>query len=123
MGGRRSYAESKPETVALAKELHGQRLSLSKFAAELAARGHLTASGRPYVASAVHEMSGRAAHFQRTSGHLRGNAGQFVLGRPTFLGAAAGRNPTTLCPMWRETKIAALNVLKKICNCGTRNEE
>src|SRR4026209_350812 len=58
-GGRRSYAESKPETVALAEELHGQRLSLSKFAAELAARGHLTASGRPYVASAVQEMSGQ----------------------------------------------------------------
>jgi hypothetical protein len=33
--GRRSYAESNPETVALAKELHGQRMSLRKIAAEL----------------------------------------------------------------------------------------
>jgi DNA invertase Pin-like site-specific DNA recombinase len=54
--GRRSYAESKPETVALAKELHGQRMSLRKIAAELAARGHLTAYGKPYVASAVQRM-------------------------------------------------------------------
>src|SRR6476646_1494562 len=47
--GRRSYAEAKPETVALAKKLHGQRLSLRKIAAELAASGHLTAYGKPYV--------------------------------------------------------------------------
>jgi DNA invertase Pin-like site-specific DNA recombinase len=56
--GRRSYAESKPETVALAKELHGQRMSLRKIAAELAARGHLTAYGKPYVPSAVQTMLG-----------------------------------------------------------------
>jgi DNA invertase Pin-like site-specific DNA recombinase len=56
--GRRSYAESKPETVALAKELHGKRMSLRKIAAELAARGHLTAYGKPYVASAVQSMLG-----------------------------------------------------------------
>jgi Resolvase, N terminal domain len=51
--GRKSYAEAKPETVALAKELHGQCMSLRRIAAELAARGHLTAYGKPYVASAV----------------------------------------------------------------------
>jgi hypothetical protein len=45
--GHRSYAESKPETVALAKELHGRRMSLRQIAAELAARGHLTAYGKP----------------------------------------------------------------------------
>jgi hypothetical protein len=73
VGGRRSYAESKPETVALAKELHGQRLSLSKFAAELAARGHLTASGRPYVASAVQEMSGASRTLPT---HQRPSVGQ-----------------------------------------------
>jgi hypothetical protein len=56
--GRRSYAEAKPETVALAKKLHGQRLSLRKIAAELAASGHLTAYGKPYVASAVQTMLG-----------------------------------------------------------------
>jgi hypothetical protein len=44
--------------VALAKELHGQRMSLRKIAAELAARGHLTAYGKPYVASAVQSMLG-----------------------------------------------------------------
>ena len=54
--GRRSHAEAKPETVALANELHGQRMSLPKLAAELAARGHLTAYGKPYVASAVQNM-------------------------------------------------------------------
>jgi hypothetical protein len=56
--GRKSYAEAKPETVALAKELHGKRMSLRKIAAELAARGHLTAYGKPYVASAVQTMLG-----------------------------------------------------------------
>jgi Resolvase, N terminal domain len=40
-------ATAKPETVALAKELHGQCMSLRRIAAELAARGHLTAYGKP----------------------------------------------------------------------------
>jgi hypothetical protein len=31
-------------------------MSLRKIAAELAARGHLTAYGKPYVASAVQSM-------------------------------------------------------------------
>jgi len=57
-GGRKSYAEAKPETVALAKELRGQRMSLRKISAALAAHGHLTARGRPYVASAVQAMLG-----------------------------------------------------------------
>jgi hypothetical protein len=39
---RKSYAEARPDTVALAKELHANRLSYRKIAAELAARGHLT---------------------------------------------------------------------------------
>jgi hypothetical protein len=34
------------------------RMSLRKIAAELAARGHLTAYGKPYVASAVQSMLG-----------------------------------------------------------------
>jgi hypothetical protein len=34
------------------------RMSLRKIAAELAARGHLTAYGKPYVASAVQKMLG-----------------------------------------------------------------
>jgi DNA invertase Pin-like site-specific DNA recombinase len=53
--GRKSYAEAKPETVALVKEL-AQRLSYRKIAAELATRGHLTSGGRPYVASAIQAM-------------------------------------------------------------------
>ena len=57
-GGRKSFAEAKPETVALAKELHGRRMSLRKISATLAAQGHLTANGRPYVASAVQAMVG-----------------------------------------------------------------
>jgi hypothetical protein len=55
-GGRKSYAEARPEIVALVKELHGQRLSYRKISAELAQRGHLTGGGRPYVASAIQAM-------------------------------------------------------------------
>jgi hypothetical protein len=54
--GRQSYAEAKPDTVALVKELRAQRLSYRKIAAELAQRGHLTAGGKPYVASAIQSM-------------------------------------------------------------------
>jgi DNA invertase Pin-like site-specific DNA recombinase len=57
-GGRKSYAEIRPETVALAKQLQASGLSLRKISAELAAQGHLTAKGRPYVASAVQAMIG-----------------------------------------------------------------
>jgi DNA invertase Pin-like site-specific DNA recombinase len=55
-GGRKSYAEARPEAVALAKELSGRRMSYRKISAELASRGHTTATGRPYVASAVQAM-------------------------------------------------------------------
>lgn len=62
-GGRKSYTEGRPETVALAKELHGQGMSYRKIAAELTARGHLTSPGqrpgRPYAASAIQKMLGR----------------------------------------------------------------
>ena len=58
LGGRRSYAEARPDTVALAKELHASGLSYRKIAAELAWRGHLTGSGKPHVASAVQKMLG-----------------------------------------------------------------
>jgi DNA invertase Pin-like site-specific DNA recombinase len=54
--GRKSYAEARPEVVALAKELHSRRVSLRKISAELAARGYVTANGKPYVASAVQAM-------------------------------------------------------------------
>jgi hypothetical protein len=42
--------------VALAKELSATGLSLCKISTALAARGHFTAGGKPYVASAVQEM-------------------------------------------------------------------
>jgi DNA invertase Pin-like site-specific DNA recombinase len=57
--GRKSYAEAMPATVALAKELHTAGLSYRKIAAELAARGHVTGSGKQHVASAVQKMLGR----------------------------------------------------------------
>jgi ATP-dependent DNA ligase len=53
---RISAAEAHPEVVALAKQLSGQRMSYRKISAELAARGHLTATGKPYVASAIQTM-------------------------------------------------------------------
>ncbi len=55
-GGRKTYAETRPEVVAFAKKLHGQRLSDRKISAELARQGHLTANGRPFVASAIQPM-------------------------------------------------------------------
>ena len=55
-GGRKSYIEARPDVVALVKELRGQRMSLRKISTALADRGHLTAGGKPYVASAVQVM-------------------------------------------------------------------
>ena len=57
-GGRKSYAEARPEVVALAKELRGQHMSPRKISAALAARGYVTAGGKPYVATAVQAMLG-----------------------------------------------------------------
>jgi DNA invertase Pin-like site-specific DNA recombinase len=57
-GGRKSYAEARPEVVALAKHLSAQRMSYRKISAELARRGLLTATGKPYVASAIQSMLG-----------------------------------------------------------------
>jgi DNA invertase Pin-like site-specific DNA recombinase len=55
-GGRKSYAEARPEVVALAQELSAQRMSYRKISAELASRGYTTATGKPYVASAIQSM-------------------------------------------------------------------
>jgi DNA invertase Pin-like site-specific DNA recombinase len=54
--GRKSYAEARPDTVALAKQLKGDGLSYRKIATALAARVHVTGSGKQYVASAVQKM-------------------------------------------------------------------
>ncbi len=57
-GGRKSYAEARPDVVALARQLKAERLSYRKISAALAAQGHITGGGRPYAASAVQAMLG-----------------------------------------------------------------
>ncbi len=59
LGGRKSLAVARPDTVALAKQLRANGLSYRRIAAELARRGHLTGSGKPHVASAIQKMLGR----------------------------------------------------------------
>lgn len=60
--GRKSHAEAHPETVKIAKELRWinkrmrERRSLREVSAMLAERGHVSASGTPYSASAVASM-------------------------------------------------------------------
>jgi DNA invertase Pin-like site-specific DNA recombinase len=55
-GGRRTLAQERPETVTLALSLREQGLKLWEIAAELAAAGHVTATGKPYANSKVHKM-------------------------------------------------------------------
>ena len=73
--GRKTYAEAKPETVARARALRRgpPRMSLRKVAAALASEGHVTAKGRPYVATAVQAMlsMGMAAGRVKGSGNRR----------------------------------------------------
>jgi DNA invertase Pin-like site-specific DNA recombinase len=59
-GGRRSYAESKPELVALAKQLRRElpRPSLRDISDALFAKGYATPLDKPYSASAVQSMLG-----------------------------------------------------------------
>ena len=61
--GRKSYAEAKPELVALAKQLRRElsRPSLRDISGALFARGYATPLGKPYSASAVQSMLGRLA--------------------------------------------------------------
>jgi hypothetical protein len=54
--GRFTYAIKVPQTVALAKELHGEVMTLRKICAALAERGHLTSGGKPYGPNAVMKM-------------------------------------------------------------------
>jgi DNA invertase Pin-like site-specific DNA recombinase len=54
--GRRSYAEARPEVVALAKQMRDRGLPLRQISAALAEAGYLTGGGKPYVASAVQAM-------------------------------------------------------------------
>jgi len=60
-GGRKSYAEARPEMVELARQLrrpHPDRrpVSLRKIAAALAERGYLASTGKPYEAGAIASM-------------------------------------------------------------------
>jgi DNA invertase Pin-like site-specific DNA recombinase len=60
--GRRPLAETHPEAVALAKRLRranpksGERRSLRRISAELAAEGHLNERGQPYNAKSIRAM-------------------------------------------------------------------
>lgn len=60
-GGRQSYREIDGAMVDLARKLHrypvnGRRRSLREVSAELAAAGHMSASGKPFGAEAVKRM-------------------------------------------------------------------
>jgi DNA invertase Pin-like site-specific DNA recombinase len=55
-GGRKTYAEARPDVVLLAKQMHDDGMSLRDISAALAEQGYVTANGRPYVASAVRRM-------------------------------------------------------------------
>jgi DNA invertase Pin-like site-specific DNA recombinase len=55
-GGRKSYAEQRPETVALAKQMQRDRKSYREISRELAALNHVTANNKPFAASAVQAM-------------------------------------------------------------------
>jgi DNA invertase Pin-like site-specific DNA recombinase len=60
-GGRKSYVERSPETVALAKKLarypvNGRNRSLREVAADLEAQGHVGLAGKRYGAAAIARM-------------------------------------------------------------------
>jgi DNA invertase Pin-like site-specific DNA recombinase len=62
-GGRKSYAEARPEMVELARQLRRPNpdrrpVSLRKIAAALAERGYVASTGKPYEAAAVASMLG-----------------------------------------------------------------
>jgi DNA invertase Pin-like site-specific DNA recombinase len=62
-GGRKSYAEARPEMVELARRLRRpdpdcRPISLRKVAAALAERGYVASTGRPYEAAAIASMLG-----------------------------------------------------------------
>jgi DNA invertase Pin-like site-specific DNA recombinase len=60
-GGRKSYAEARPEMVELARQLrrpdpNRRPVSLRKVAAALAERGYFASTGKPYEAGAIASM-------------------------------------------------------------------
>jgi len=62
VGRRKSHAEKRPGTVALAKKLYraspktGKRMSLRKISAELAEAGHLNENGRVFNPRSIKVM-------------------------------------------------------------------
>jgi hypothetical protein len=56
-GGRKSYAEARPEVVSAAKELRDEQCSLRQISALLAEQGYVTANGKPYVAPKAHNVT------------------------------------------------------------------
>ena len=54
--GRKSIAELRPDVVALARELRRRKPTLRAISAELAIRGHLAGSGKPFEPSVVARM-------------------------------------------------------------------
>ena len=62
VGGRQSHAEAHPEVVAIAKSLRWinrrmrEKRSMRDIATELATRGHVSSSGKPYGPSAISVM-------------------------------------------------------------------
>jgi DNA invertase Pin-like site-specific DNA recombinase len=63
-GGRKSYAEARPEMVELARQLRRpdldrQPISSRKVAAALAERGYVASTGRPYEAAAIASVLGQ----------------------------------------------------------------
>jgi DNA invertase Pin-like site-specific DNA recombinase len=78
-GGRKSYAEARPEMVKLARQLRHpdpdrRPVSLRKIAAALAERGYVATTGKPYEAAA------HRVHAWRTE---RVNPPAFVSSVPT----------------------------------------
>jgi DNA invertase Pin-like site-specific DNA recombinase len=56
--GRKSHQESRPEVVALAKQIkaRGVRVSLRAISAELGANGYVSKAGKPFTAQSVANM-------------------------------------------------------------------
>lgn len=73
VGGRRSYAEDRPEVVALAHKIARRRrkgwpLSLRRISAALADAGHVNSNGAPYAAASVKRMLAQQHFFPPTRG-------------------------------------------------------
>jgi hypothetical protein len=62
--GRKSHAEIRPDVVELANRLRhtrsGKQRSLREISAELAKRGHVNNTGRPFAAMSIRKMVRRA---------------------------------------------------------------